>query len=40
MASSDSTVRTPSGNDVRVHAGEQHTDSGIIIGNDSNFNKR
>ncbi len=40
MAPSDSTVRTPSGNDVRVHAGEQHTDSGIIIGNDSNFNKR
>ena len=39
-ASSDTTVTTPSGNEARVHTGEQHTDSGIIIGNDSNWNKK
>ena len=39
-ASSDTTVTTPSGNEARVYTGEQHTDSGIIIGNDSNWNKK
>lgn len=39
-ASADTTVTTPSGKTVNVKAGEQHTDSGIIIGNDSNWNKK
>ena len=39
-ASSDTTVSTSSGNEAKVYSGEQHTDSGIIIGNDSNWNKK
>ncbi len=39
-AATDTTVKTPSGGEVKVHAGEQHTDSGIIIGNDSNWNRK
>lgn len=39
-ASTNKTITTPSGQKVNIQAGEQHTDSGIIIGNDSNWNKK
>lgn len=39
-ATKDTTYNTPQGKRVEVKQGEKVTKSGIIIGNDSNFNKR
>lgn len=39
-ATSSGQVQTQNGGTVNVHKGEQYTSSGIIIGNDSNWNKK
>ncbi len=39
-ATNNGQVQTKSGGTVNVQKGEQYTDSGIIIGNDSNWNKK